>query len=173
MQEFGRLVGGKLVVAAIVLLVGVIIARLVERLVHYVLARIEINRALRKVGLPFALEETVSGLVKYGLYFVAIIVTLNRIGFAQWALNITAGFGIVVILVSIVLGMKDFVPNYWAGFHLYRGRFYAVGDTIEVDGIEGVVTRFTVLDTAIRTARGDLLYLPSSLLLHSRIQKKH
>jgi len=171
-RQFAQLVGGKIVVAAILLLVGIIIARLAERFIHYMLRHMELNRALRKVGMPFALEESVSLFVKYALYFVAFVVTLNQMGLASQALAIASVAVILVVIVSVFLGLKDFIPNYWAGIFLYRKQVYKIGDWIEVNGIEGQVTRFGVLDTTIKTRQGDVIYLPSSLLMHSQIQRK-
>ncbi len=167
-----RLAAGNVVVAAILLLVGVIIARLLERLVHYLLKLLELNKNLMKAGLPFALEETIAHLVKYVLYFITIVVTLNQLGITTQVFNIVAAVVIGVVIISMFLGLKDFVPNYWAGIFLYRRHVYAVGDTIEINGIEGQVVKFDVLETTVRTSRGDMLYLPSSLMLHSQILKK-
>jgi small conductance mechanosensitive channel len=172
-RQITVMAAGKIVVAAIVLLVGVIISRLVERLVHYILKQMEVNKVLLKAGLPFALDETLSLTVKYALYFVTVVVTLNQVGLTTQIFNIVAAIVIVFVLVSMFLGVKDFIPNYWAGMYLYRKQVYKVGDRIIINNINGVVTRFTVLETTIKTDAGDMLYMPSSLLLHSQILKKH
>jgi small conductance mechanosensitive channel len=167
-----QIVASNLVVAAIILLVGVIIARFVERLVHYALKQLEVNKVLLKAGLPFALDETVSNIIKYVLYFATLVVTLNQIGLTTLVFNIMAAAVIIIVVVSIFLGFKDFFPNYWAGIWLYRKKAFDVGDRIVVNGIEGEVVGMGVLETTIKTSSGDMLYLPSSLLLHSQILRK-
>ena len=163
----------KLVVAAILLLVGVIIAQLAERLVHYILKQLEVNKILVKAGLPFALDETLAHLVKYALYFVTFVITLNQINLTTQVFDVLAFAVIVFVVVSIFLGLKDFVPNYWAGIWLRRKNVYKVGDVIVVNDIQGEVRKFDVLKTTVKTKDGDTIHLPSSLLLQSQITKKH
>ncbi len=169
---FLRSMTGKLVLAAIVLLVGVIIGRVVERALRFGLKHLGVNRIMGRMGLAFAFEETIAGVAKYAIYVVAFYLALNTLAVADYAFAAFAGMVIVVIVVALMLGLKDFVPNYWAGLWLYRKRFYKVGDTIEVNGIIGTVERFEVLETGIRTRSGDMIFLPSSLILHSQILKK-
>lgn len=169
---FLRTFAGKLVLAAIVLLVGVIIGRVVERALRFGLKHLGVNRGMGRIGLAFAFEETIAGIVKYAIYVVAFYLALNTLAVAGYAFAAFAGLVIVVIVVALLLGIKDFVPNYWAGLWLYRKRFYKVGDTIEINGIVGVVERFEVLETGIRTRSGDMIFLPSSMILHSQLLKK-
>jgi small conductance mechanosensitive channel len=171
--SFLRTFAGKLVLAAIVLLVGIIIGRILERAVRFVLKQLGVNRLLSRIGLAFAFEETVANIVKYAIYVLAFYLALSQLGVAGYAFGVLAGLVIVVIVIAVLLGLKDFVPNYWAGLWLYRKKFFKVGDTIEVNGIQGTVERFDVLETAVRTRTGDIIYLPSSMILHSQILKKH
>ena len=149
------------------------VGRLLERAVRFLLKQVGLNRVLARIHLEFALEETIANIIKYAVYVLAFYLALNTLDIAGYAFGILAAAVIVVIVISIFLGLKDFVPNYWAGLWLYRKKFYKVGDTIEVNGIAGTVERFDVLETGFRTRHGDIIYMPSSLMLHSQILKKH
>jgi len=162
----------KVVIAAIILLVGVVLARLLERLVRYGLYQIRLDKALLSRGFSLPLEALIGNVVKYGLYFVTFVVALNEVHITSQVVSIIAFAVIVVVVVSIALGIKDFLPNIWAGFWLHRRRFFQAGDVIEVNGVEGTVVSVDVLETQVRTRNGDIMFLPSSLLLHSQITKK-
>jgi small conductance mechanosensitive channel len=169
---FLRTFAGKIVLAAIVLLVGVIVGRIVERAVRFFLKQIGVNRGLSRIGLAFAFEESVSNVIKYAIFGLSFFLALDQLGLASYTFAVLGSLVMFVVVVAILLGIKDFLPNYWAGLWLYRKRFYRIGDTIEVNGIIGVVERFEVLETAVRTRTGDTIYLPSSMILHSQIIKK-
>lgn len=162
----------KAVIAALILLVGVVLARLIERLVRYALYQVRLDKALLSRGFSLPVEALIGNIVKYALYFVTFVVALNEVHITSQVVTVIAFAVIVVVVVSIALGIKDFIPNIWAGFWLYRRRFFQAGDVIEVNGVEGTVVSVDVLETQVRTRNGDTMFLPSSLLLHSQITKK-
>jgi len=164
-EWFGRVLApfaSNIVVAVVVLLLGIIIARIIERVIAKVLHELEINQWLKKAGVNFALEETVSAGVRYILYFLAVVVALNQVGLTTTVLNFLAGAIIILVLAAILLGIKDFIPNFVAGLQIHRRGVIKKGDTIRVREIQGVVKQINLLDTQVESAAGDVIFVPNS-----------
>jgi small conductance mechanosensitive channel len=159
-----RPLASSVVVAVVLLLVGVIIAKLVERLVLKVLHELELDAWLKKAGMKFALEQTIALIIRYFIYFITIIVALNQIGWSSFVVKTIAVAIGLLVLAAVLLGVKDFVPNFIAGLRIQRRGFVKQGDLIRVRDIEGEVMQVNLLDTRIKTVTGDVLFVPNSVL---------
>lgn len=169
---FATNIAGKIVVAAIVLLLGFVVARLSERIMRRITKQLDVDGILFRMGFGLPFSGTLSVLLKYAIYAITVVFALRYVGLAEQALSVFAIVVILIVVVGMILGLVEFVPNFWAGLWLHRKRFLSLHEWIEVDGIEGEIIHMDVLETAIKTRQGDTIYLPSSLLLHSRINKK-
>ncbi len=158
-----------LVVAVVILLIGVVIAKIAERVIQWGLHELELNNWVRKAHVRFALEETIATAVKYVLYFFTIVITLNTINLTSFVFNVLAGLIIALVICAILLGVKDFVPNFFAGVSLKRRGFVKEGDVIRVRDIEGEVRDVTLLETRIKTVTGDVLFIPNMLLTNNEV----
>jgi small conductance mechanosensitive channel len=155
----------KSIVAIIILIIGFVFGRIAGRLLQKVFHEIELNTILKKAtGIKIALEEVISKIVTYFIYFIAIIWALNELGLTTTILTMVSGAALVLILVSMLLVIKDFIPNAFAGFLIHRRRQIKIGDKIKTDGIEGKITRISLVETEIKTKQGDIIYIPNSLL---------
>ncbi len=159
----------KAVIALIIVLVGFIVGRLVGRLLWKVLHEIELDTILNKAGFTMPLEHTISTLIAYLIYFIAIVMALNHLGLTAVALYIIVGGAVVLVIIATVLGIKDFIPNMIAGIFIYRKGLFKEGQTIIVKNVEGKVRRVSIVETELETKKGDLIYVPNSLLVKSTL----
>jgi small-conductance mechanosensitive channel len=160
------------VVAIIILLAGVILGRLVGRFIHKMLEEIEINRLLKRTtGIRFAMDEILANLVTFVIYFVSIVVALDQIGLASPLLRVISIAIIVMVIVSILLGVRDFFPNILAGIFIAQRRFLNKGDLVRVGGIEGEIIEVNIVETRIKTKKGDIIYIPNSILTKKEVVK--
>ena len=159
----------KLVVALIILLIGFIIGRLVGRIVGKLLHEIELDSILKRAGLKMPLEKTIATLLSSLIYFAAIIITLNEIGLTTTALYIILGTAVVLVIIATVLGIKDFIPNIIAGIFIYRKALFHEGQKIIIKNVEGRVKTISIVETELETDKGDLIYVPNSLLVKSTL----
>ena len=155
------------VLAVVYFLMGVVIAKLAERIIEWVLHELEVDNWLKKAGLKFAFEQSIAALVKYVIYAVTIILVLDQLRITAPVLNIVAyGIGLLV-LAGILLGFKDFV----AGISIHRRGFVKEGDQIRVRDIEGEVRSVNLLDTRIKTSTGDIIFVPNAIMVKNEVMR--
>lgn len=161
-----------LFVAIVILLAGVILGRLAGRFIHKVLSEVGINRFLRKAtGIRLAVDELLANISTYAIYFIAIMMALDQLGLASVVLKVISVAMILIILASIFLGIRDFFPNIMAGIFITQRRLLRKGDMVRAGDIEGEIVEINLVETRIRTARNDIIYLPNSLMAKRELVK--
>lgn len=166
-------VSSKIVVATILVLVGFILGKIFGKIVKRILTEIELNKALKKVTKTnIAVEEILGGFVSYSIYFLFIVMALRHIGLATDILNILAGAVSLVIILSILLGVKDVVPNIFAGIIIHKRRFLHDGDIIIIGDIEGKVISMGLAEVMVEAKNGDIIRIPNSVITNTQVRKK-
>jgi small-conductance mechanosensitive channel len=159
-------------VAVVILLAGLIIGRIAGRFIQKVLEEIELNRLLKKAtGIRFSIDEIVSNLVTYFIYFVSIIMALDQIGVATGILKIISIAILIIMVASIILGIRDFFPNILSGIFIAQKRFLNKGDLVRFGDIEGEIIEINIIETRIMTKKGDIIYIPNSILTKNEMVK--
>jgi len=161
-----------IITAIIILLIGFIIAKLIGRLVQRVLHEAELDNILKKAGAKVSFEAALSHISEYFIYFITIIFALNQLGITTFVLYALAIAAICVLAVSVFLGLRDFIPNFFAGWYIYRKDLIKEGKQVKINGIQGKVAKLSLLDTRIKTKKGDLIYMPNSVVIKSKIVQK-
>jgi len=160
-----------IITAIIILLIGFIIAKLIGRLVQRVLHEAELDALLKKAGAKVSFEIALSHIAEYFVYFITIIFALNQLGITTFVLYALAIAAIAVLIISVFLGLRDFIPNFMAGWYIYRKDLIKEKQNVKINGISGRVVKLSILDTRIKTKKGDLIYLPNSVIIKSKITK--
>ena len=159
----------KLIIAVVILLVGFIIGKVVGRLVQKVLHELELDTILKKMGLKITLESASGMIVSVLIYFIAIVMALNQLGLTTVILYIIIGGAILLILVSTILAVKDFIPNLIAGFFVHKKGYFQEGNKIKVKGLEGKIKKISLIETEIETNKKDIIFIPNSLLVKTAV----
>ena len=170
-EYFGPAVNN-VITAIIILLIGFIIAKLVGRLAQRVLHEAEFDALLKKAGARVSFELALSQIAEYFVYFITIIFALNQLGITTFVLYILAFAAVAVLIVSVFLGMKDFVPNFIAGWYIYRKGLVKEGKYVKINGVSRKVVKLSLIDTRIKARNGDLIYMPNSVIIRSKITQK-
>ena len=162
----------KLVVAVIIVLIGLVAGKLLGKFIHKLLHEVELNKLIKKsAGIKVSAEEMISSFVTYFIYFIFIVMALNQLGLTTVILHMMSGAILIIIIISILLSIKDFMPNMFAGFFIHRKRFIKEGDIIQVDNTKGKVVHINLVETKIETKKGDIIYIPNSLLTKKTVVK--
>lgn len=162
----------KFLVSFIILLVGFIIGKLLGKLTNRILHEVELDNILKKAtGKEIRLENLLSAFLTYLIYFITLILFLNNLNVTTTVLQMLLAGVIIIIIVSFILAVKDFIPNAFAGIYIYKRGLIKEGETIRVKGVEGKVTHITLVETKLETKEGDSVYLPNSAITKTEIVK--
>ena len=162
----------KLLVGTLIILVGFIVGKLVGKIVEKILTELELNKIVKRVsGVSISLEHIISSFLSYFIFFLSIIMALNQIGITTDVLNILSAAVMVLIVLSVFLGIKDFVPNFIAGLHISQKEMFAVGDVIKYKEIKGTVKEINLVETVIETSGKDIIYIPNLNLVRNEFIK--
>jgi len=161
----------KIVVSVVIILIGFVVGRIAGRLVQGILHELELNKILEKAGFRISFEEIIGNFVSYFIYFITVIMALNQIGITTMILNIISGGIILIVIISLVLAFKDYIPNMISGIFIHQKRFINVGDTIKVNDLQGKIIHINLVETHIETKDKDIIYIPNSLLTKKSIIK--
>ena len=162
----------RLIAAVIIVLIGFIVGRVLGKLMQKLLHELEVDRILKKTAsVKFSIEKAVGKFIAYFIYFLAIILALNQLGLTTTILHMVSAAILIIIILSVVLGIKDFIPNLLAGMQIHKKGMLKKGDFIRVRGTEGRVMQVELTETKLRTPKGDTIYMPNSLLIKEEIVK--
>jgi small-conductance mechanosensitive channel len=162
----------KVILAAIILLIGFVAGRLLGNLAKHLMREVGIDNAARSAGIKISVGKLLGSIVEYGIYFISLIMALGTLGLDTFVLNLIAGAVILVILLSTLLALKDFIPNMFAGFFIQRRNVLKEGDRVVVDGMDAKVVKTDLMEVKLQTTKGDTIFIPNSVLLKKELVRK-
>ncbi|QZX99452.1 mechanosensitive ion channel family protein [Halobaculum rubrum] len=108
-----------------------------------------------------AINQHQKGIV-FRVLQVSVLVAAIVGGLTVWGVNL-GGLLVGAGFLGIVVGTaaRSTIGSLIAGFVLMFSRPFELGDWVEVDGEEGIVSDITVINTRIRTAGGEVVVIPN------------
>ena len=162
----------RLIITFIIILIGFIIGRLLSKFTRKILKELELNSLFKKAtGMKLKIEQTIATSIKYLIYFITLIMALDQLGITGIVLYLLAGAVFIILIISIFLSIKDFIPNMISGLSLHKKGFIKKGDHIRVKDIEGKITYISLLETRVETKKGDIINIPNSHLTKNEVIK--
>lgn len=161
-----------LAIGLVILLIGFALGILVKKLLLRVFKGIELNKILTRVGITQNLEKSLSSIVMYLIYLATIIIFLDYFKIGSIVLYILLGALLMLLILTLLVGLKDVIPNLLAWLILQKRGNIKVGRRVEVKEISGEVEKIGYLETEIKTDSGDILYVPNNLFLKSKFKLK-
>lgn len=159
-----------ILVAMLIFFIGFILGRLLGKVLKKVLRHMNLDFFIRKtIGLKFSLEELLSGVVSYFIYIISFIMALNQLGLSTAILQMVIGGAIVVIVISIILSIKDFLPNIMSGMVLREKSFISENDVVRIKDIEGKVIEMGLIETVIQNRHGDRIFIPNIVFTKNEV----
>lgn len=141
-------------IAAITLIVGWIVIRIVLRIEKKGLVKSKLDEALHL----FILKAT-----KSILWIVLIVSILSRLGLETSSLIAILGAG----GAAIALALKDSLGNVAGGIIILLNKPFYRGDTIEINGTTGVVDSIDLLTTQLHTFDNKVVTIPNGTITTS------
>lgn len=143
----------KLIAALLVLLAAWIIFRIVRKIFRAALKRVDFQPAL--------IDLLVDKILRYTVYIIAIIMSLDQLG-----VDVTTALaGVGVMGIAVGFAAQDAVSNVIAGILIFWDKPFQVGDWIETEEEYGQVTDITLRTTRIRTPRNTYVVIPNKRII--------
>lgn len=149
----------------IMLVVIFVISRYLLKIVRVIFENIELGTIRIKNFEPGWVWPT------YRIAKVAVIIFAVIFAYPYIPGSGTTAFQGITIFLGIILsfGSSSVVSNLLAGLFVIYRRSVNVGDMILVDGQVGAVESITVLETLLRSVKNELISIPNSQLLGSKV----
>jgi Mechanosensitive ion channel. len=143
------------------ILITIIIAVAVIQAGNFIIQRVMNAQAKRKFPMDEKRMKTLISVLKsilrYTVYFIAIITILDTLGVPVSSLLAAAGIGGLAIGFGAQSLVKDIINGF---FVLFEDQF-AVGDYVSIDGITGTVLDIGLRVTKIQGFAGDINIIPN------------
>jgi potassium efflux system protein len=146
-----------LLLAAVVGVVGYILARNVPSLLDIIL--------LKQGSVSIGGRYTAGTLTRYAITAVTVLVVLQRLGASAWQL----GWAAAALGVGIGFGLQEIVANFICGLILLFERPVRVGDVITIGDASGIVSKIRIRATTIRDWELKELVVPNKELITGRL----
>jgi len=150
-----------------ILLVGFIVGRILGRLVFRILHEFNVDSFVRKGG---SVEKGVSQVFEYTVYIITVCIGLDTLGILGYVLVVSVALAVLVLVVSALLGFRDFIPNFFCGLWLARHYSISVGDNVRFGDVKGRVVKSSLLRVDIQDKYGDIISVPNLLVLRKRFR---
>lgn len=157
-DDFLRLLPN-LVLAAVILAIAYVLSRYSAKLV-----RTLTHRAGQSAGVALLLGRFST----YIVFTIGILIALSTVFPSFQARDLIQLLGISGVAVGFAF--KDIFQNFLAGLIILISRPFRIGDTIAVKGYEGVVEDIQTRATMIRTADGQRVVVPNTVLFSEEVK---
>ena len=154
--NLGALTMDKVVHVLLLILVGVVVIRVVLKLLDRVLAR---SKSLK------SLSRYIHSVAKISMAFILVLMVAEDVGIHTTSL--VAVLSVAGLAVSLAL--QNTLSNVAGGIMLLVTTPFQVGDYVEADGISGTVHAIDLSYTAILTIDGKEIFVPNSQLSGTKI----
>ena len=152
----GALTLDKVVHVLLLILVGVVVIRVVLKLLDRVLAR---SKSLK------SLSRYIHSVAKISMAFILVLMVAEDVGIDTTSL--VAMLSVAGLAVSLAL--QNTLSNVAGGIMLLVTTPFQVGDYVEADGVSGTVHAIDLSYTAILTIDGKEIFVPNSQLSGTKI----
>lgn len=135
----------KLIVSIIVVIISIIIYKILKKIINIRIDKIkDSNKANSKKHKTY-LKLFNSG-IKYLFVIIDLIAILQIYGIN--VSSIVAGLGVVSIITGLAL--QDAFKDIIAGFNIILDNYFAVGDVIKIDDVEGKILQINLKTTKLK-----------------------
>lgn len=139
----------QLAIFIITLIVGIIIVRIISRL---------LRKTLEKAGAPPLVVGLLDSIVRVIGYVLVILAALPALGISTG--TVTLGLSAVIGLI-LGFGLQDTWTNMAAGVWLAIIRPFNKGDFVEVAGYSGIIEGIGVMSTVLKTFDNVVITIPN------------
>jgi small conductance mechanosensitive channel len=148
--------------------IGFFLSKAFGKAAKHIVQSLELNKQFKKAGIRFNPEAMAENVIKYLGYLGTFLITLNYLGITPIILNIIFIGILIVIILTLFLSLKDFVPNILSGIHLISINKLKKGDRIKIGDVSGKVEEISLTETTLIND-GNKIIIPNSTVMKEQI----
>lgn len=148
--------GPSLIVAVLIYIVGLYIARFIRDVAM---------RMMRRANYDHTVVSFVSQIIYYGVLAIVLLTALNLAGFPTTSL--LAAFG--ALGLAIGLSLQSNLSNFASGLLILIFKPFKAGDVITVGSVTGTVRSIQFMNTTIVTKEMRTVFIPNSMLTSQQV----
>jgi small-conductance mechanosensitive channel len=146
-------------------LFSAILILLISRMVVWFITQLFLYGVYKRRGVDKGSQFAINQLLKYFIYFIAVLIALDHIG-----INMTLIWtGAAALLVGIGLGLQQTFNDFVSGVVLLFERSTSVGDILEFGGTVGIVREIGLRASVIETRQNVSMVVPNSKLVNDNV----
>jgi small-conductance mechanosensitive channel len=142
-----------LVLAAVILAIFLMIGKLIRRTVNRLLHKTTDNKTI------IDLLETIAGVIVVG---IGLFIALGVLNLQNAVTSLLAGAGIIGLAIGFAF--QDIAANFISGILLSIRHPFGKGDIIESNDFYGTVKKINLRNTLVKTPQGQLVYIPNKVV---------
>lgn len=155
--EMGATSGGKILLAILVLVIGLI-------LIRKVIMKIVKNR-LGKTKLDDSVKNIIAKVVQFLLYLILVIALIEILGIPMTSVAALVASG----GLAVGLAFQGALGNLAGGFLILIFKPFKVGDYIDAAGAQGTVREISIFYTKLITVDNKLVLIPNGDLMSANV----
>lgn len=128
--------------------------------------RLAQRRLMARMDDPL-LARFIARLTGIAVIVFAVLLTLKIVGLGNMAIGILSTAGVGAFIVGYAF--KDIGENFLAGVVLAFNRPFRIGDTVELNGVQGSVIALNLRDTQIKSFDGKDIYIPNAMVVKNPV----
>ena len=140
----------------VILLVGIIVIKIVLRLVKKLFSRTKIEKMA---------QQFVITILKFVLYLALILLLLSQIGVEISGILTACS----AVILAVGMALQNSISNVANGIIIISNKMFKKGDYIITGGVEGQVTDINFLFTTLITTDNKKITLPNSNILNGEV----
>ena len=148
--------GPSLIVALLIYIVGMYLARFIRDVA---------KRMMKRANYDHTVVSFVSQIIYYGLLAIVLLTALNSAGFPTTSL--LAAFG--ALGLAIGLALQSNLANFASGLLILIFKPFRAGDLITVGSVTGTVRSIQFMNTTIVTKEMRTVFIPNSMLTSQQV----
>jgi hypothetical protein len=165
-----------IIAALLILVLGAMIAQIVGGIVKLSAKTSGLDDLFKEAGSVFLPSSLISLFFKYFIYLISITIALTQLGFQTLLLTVIVGAVALVVTLFVFsllfFGIKDMLPDIFAGIFIRSSGFVKLGEKLEIEGFKGKVIKVGLLVTTIQN-KNETLKVPNSRITRGiKISKK-
>ena len=146
----------KLLMAGLIIFIGAIIIRVGRRMIGSIM-KMRGQKAAQNVHQVDTLRSLVTSVFNYIMYFIIVTVVLSLFGVNVSSILAVAGVG----GVAVSFGAQTLVKDVISGLFIWSEGSIAVGDIVDINGLQGEVEAIAIRTTTVRNYNGNVFTIPN------------